>query len=208
MTTIPETTQGRKPAPAEAEIHELIRERWSPRAFSEAPVPVELLGSLIEAARWAPSCMNEQPWRLIVGDRTRDPEGHARILATLVPANSAWARRAPVLALVVAHTTFTRDGAPNRWAQYDTGLAIGQLSLQATAHGLRVHQMGGFDVTAARESLGVPDGYDPIAAMAIGYPGDPAELSEPTRSREAAPRQRRPVSQWVHAGAWGTPWAR
>ena len=129
MTAILEAVSERKPAPAEAEIHELIRERWSPRAFSEAPVPVRLLRSLVEAARWASSSMNEQPWRLIIAGRDRDPDGHARILATLVAANAVWARHAPVLMVVAARRNFTRNGAPNRWASYDTGLAIGQLAL-------------------------------------------------------------------------------
>jgi nitroreductase len=198
----------RKPASADAEIHELIRERWSPRAFSGRPVPEAQLKSLIEAVRWAPSSTNEQPWRLIVGDRERDPEGHAHIAATLVPANAAWAPRAPVLMVAVAHETFTRNGTPNRWAAYDTGQAIAQLSLQATAYGLRVHQMGGFSVDAVRERLGVPEGYNPIAVLAVGYPGDPADLDASLRERELAPRQRHPAAEWVHAGAWGTPWSR
>ena len=195
-----------KPAAADHPIHALLRERWSPRAFSDAPVPHDLVRSLVEAARWAPSSMNEQPWRLLVAERDRDPEGHVRILATLMPANAVWARRAPLLMVAAAQTTLTRNGAPNRWAAYDTGQAIGQLSLQATALGLRVHQMGGFNAEAARESLGLPENCDPIAVLAIGFPGDPAELSDELRARESAPRQRRPVNQWVHAGAWGTPW--
>lgn len=207
MTAIVEVVSGRKPAPAETEIHELIRERWSPHAFLEAPVPVPLLRSLVEAARWAASSMNEQPWRLIIAERDRDPDGHARILATLVAANAVWARRAPVFMIVAARGNFTRNGAPNRWASYDTGLAIGQLVLQATALGLRVHQMGGFDAEAARESLGIPEDCDPIAVLAIGYPGDPRELDEKLQARESAPRQRRPVNEWVHAGGWGKPWA-
>jgi len=207
MTPILENAPLRKPAPAEAGIHELIRERWSPRAFSDAAVPQTLLRSLVEAARWAPSSMNEQPWQLIVADRNRDPEGHARIAGTLMQANAAWASRAPVLMLVAARTTFTRNGAPNRWAAYDTGLAVGQLTMQATAFGLRLHQMGGFSVDAARESLGLPEGVDPIAVLAIGYPDHPDTLSDELRARELAPRQRRPVGEWVHGGKWGTPWA-
>jgi nitroreductase len=137
MTSMLEAAPVRKPAPTEAEIHPLIRERWSPRSFSDSPMAAEVLRSLIEAARWAPSSMNEQPWRLIVANREKDPEGHARILTTLVPANAVWARRAPVLMVVVAHTLSTRNGELNRWALYDSGLAMAQLTLQATALSLR-----------------------------------------------------------------------
>lgn len=195
------------PAPVQTDVHELIRRRWSPRAFSTAPVPAEALRSLIEAARWAPSSMNEQPWRLIVADRDRDPESHARVVATLMPFNASWAERAPVLMVVTAQSTFSRNGSVNRWSQYDTGLAIGQLTLQATALGLGVHQMGGFNVAAIHESLGLPDGYEPIAVLAIGYRGNPDDLSGDMRARELATRNRHPVEEWVHSGVWGKPWA-
>jgi len=193
------------PAPAGAGVHELIRERWSPRAFSGAPVPRELLNVLFEAARWAPSSMNEQPWRFIVASRRDDPEGHARIGSTLMPVNAAWALRAPVLMVVAAKTTFTRNGAPNPAALYDAGQAGALLSVQATAHGLAVHQMGGFDRERARLLLGIPDGYAPVVAAALGYPGDAGELSPEMRSREAAPRQRQPSSEWVFGGRWDEP---
>jgi nitroreductase len=195
------------PAPAGAAIHKLIRERWSPRAFSSAPVPREHLHALLEAARWAPSSMNEQPWRFIVADRHDDPEGHARIGSALVPFNAAWALRAPVLMIVVAKTAFTQNGAPNRHALYDTGQAVALLSLQATAFSLAVHQMGGFDQDRARLLLGIPDGYEPIAALALGCQGDAAELSPDVRARETAPRQRRPTAEWTYSGRWSEPWA-
>jgi len=195
------------PAPAGAGIHQLIRERWSPRAFSSAPVPREHLQTLLEAVRWAPSCMNEQPWRFIVADRRDDPEGHDRIGSTLMPANAAWALRAPVLMIAVAKTAFTGNGAPNRHALYDTGQAVALLTLQAAALGLAVHQMGGFDQDRARLLLGIPDGYEPIAAAALGYPGDAAELSPELRARESAPRLRRPTAEWTYSGRWSEPWA-
>jgi nitroreductase len=193
------------PAPAGAGVHELIRERWSPRAFSSAPVPRESLKALLEAARWAPSSMNEQPWRFIVANREDDPGGHARIGSTLVPFNAAWALRAPVLTIVAAKTAFSYNGAPNRSASYDTGQAVALFTLQATALGLAVHQMGGFDAERARLLLGVPDGYEPVVALALGYPGDAGELSPEMRARETAPRTRRPIGEWAYGGRWGQP---
>ena len=196
----------RKPAPADAGLHELIRERWSPRAFSEAPIPRATLDSLVEAARWAPSCMNEQPWSFVLADRYSDPEGYARVESTLVEANRVWAGRAPVLGIAIARLAFARNGAPNRFAQYDTGQAVAQLTLQAAAMGLRVHQMGGFDAEKARQLLGIPDGHEPVAALAIGYPGDAGGLSPELRVRELAARQRRPAGEWVYGSRWGEAW--
>jgi nitroreductase len=194
-----------KPARTEVELHELIRERWSPRAFTPAPVPREALQSVIEAARWAPSSNNEQPWTLLIGDRDRDPAGHARLLACLVPANAEWAAAAAVLLLAVARLTFQRNGRPNRFAMYDTGQAMAQLALQATALGLSAHQMAGYDVERARELLGIPDGHETAAMMALGYRGDPSTLSETQRERELAQRDRRPKGEWVFGAGWGTP---
>lgn len=193
----------RKPAAVDAEVHELIRERWSPRAFSEEAVGSGEVRKLVEAARWAPSSMNEQPWSFIVADRATNPGAHERVVSTLMAANAVWARRAPLLVVAVARLAYQRNGAPNRHALYDTGQAVALLSVEATELGLRVHQMGGFDVAKAREVLGIPEGEEPVAVLAIGYPGAPAELSEELRVREAAPRQRRPVGEWVFDGAWG-----
>jgi len=196
------------PAQAGPGVHELIRERWSPRAFSAAPVSRERLNVLLEAARWAPSSMNEQPWRFVLANRRADPEGHARIGSTLVPFNAAWALRAPVLMVVAAKTAFTHNAAPNASAFYDTGQAVALLTLQATALGLAVHQMGGFDRDRARLLLSIPEGYEPVAALALGYPGDPADLSPELRARETAPRARRPSTEWAYGGRWGAPMPR
>ena len=193
------------PAPAAAGIHELIRERWSPRAFSGVPVSRERLNVLLEAARWAPSSMNEQPWRFLLANRRDDPEGHARIASTLVPFNAAWASRAPVLTIVAAKTAFTHNGAANHSAYHDVGQAVALFTLQATAFGLAIHQMGGFDRDRARLLLDIPDGYEPVVALALGYPGDAGELSLEMRARETAPRARRPASEWVYGGRWSEP---
>lgn len=204
MTSNMELSTGfRNPAATEAAVHELIRERWSPRAFSSEPVNSQDLHSLLEAARWAPSSMNEQPWRFVMADRFRDPEAHARVLSTLVPQNAAWAGRAPVLMVAVSKMTHTHNGAPNRHALYDTGAATALLTLQATWHGLSVHQMGGFHADQARKLLGIPEGFEPVAVLAIGHPGDPADLSDNLRTRELAPRQRRPLNELVFNGSWG-----
>src|SRR3981081_3715324 len=161
-----------KPAPSDFPVHELIRERWSPRAFADKPVPQDVLRSIFEAARWAPSGNNEQPWAYIVA--TKDDRGYLeKMLSVLVEFNAHWAKHAPVLALAVAKMTFEKNAAPNRNAQYDTGAATALLSVEATAHGLAVHQMAGFDAEKARQVFGIPAGWEPIAALAIGYPGDP-----------------------------------
>jgi nitroreductase len=196
----------RKPAPTGAGVHELIRERWSPRALSDAPIAAGDLESLLEAAQWAPSSMNEQPWRFVVADRCANPEMHARVVSTLAPANVVWAQRAPILIVAVAHMTYSRNGAPNRHAFYDTGAAAVQLALQATSLGLGVHQMGGFSPDQARTTLGIPEGFEPVVVLAVGHPGDVAELSEELRARELAPRQRRPLRESVYSGAWDEPW--
>jgi nitroreductase len=191
-----------KPAVSAHPIHELLKRRWSPLAFSGRMVEPEKLQSLFEAARWAPSCFNEQPWNFVVC--TRDsPEDHERLVSCLSEGNQPWARTAPVLMLSVARRTFARNGNPNRHALHDVGLAVENLILQAMALDLFVHQMAGFDVAKARSLFGIPDDHEPVAAIALGYPGDPEQLSPPLRERQMAPRQRKPLDQFVFGGRWG-----
>ena len=185
-------------------IHDLLRQRWSPRAFDDRPVEPEKLLSLCEAARWAPSSNNEQPWRFIVADKDYETEWN-RLLACLVEGNRKWAYRAPVLILSVASLNFEDDSTPNRHAFHDTGVAVENLVLQATALGLAAHQMAGFDVEKARADLKIPSGYEPVAMIAVGYPGDLASLPDRLRERELQPRSRRPISEWTFSGQWGTP---
>jgi len=192
----------KKPAPSDFPVHELIRERWSPRAFADKPVPQDVLRSIFEAARWAPSSFNEQPWAYIVATKD-DKENFEKMLSVLVDFNVQWAKSAPVLALAVAKLAFANNNAPNRNAQYDTGAATALLSVEATARGLAVHQMAGFDAERARQAFGIPKGWEPIAALAIGYPGDPASLPAPLKDREMAPRTRKPIAEFVMAGQWG-----
>jgi nitroreductase len=191
-----------KPAPSDFPVHELIRERWSPRAFADKPVTKEVLRSIFEAARWAPSSSNEQPWAYLVAVKD-DHDSFAKMLSVLVEFNAAWAKGAPVLAIAVAHLVFAKNNAPNRNAQYDTGAASALLSVEATAHGLAVHQMAGFDPEKARQVFGIPAGWEAIAALAIGYPGDPDSLPQPLKDRELSPRTRKPIAEFVMAGQWG-----
>lgn len=191
-----------KPAETQYPIHELLRRRWSPRAFSSRRVEPETLRTLLEAARWAPSSYNEQPWSFIVALRD-SPADYQHLLACLVEGNRAWAHTAPVLMLSVAKLNFERNQKPNRHAFHDVGLAVENLIVQATALGLFVHQMAGFDVEKAREAFAIPAGHEAAAAIALGYAGDPDSLPEKLRERELAPRTRRPLEQFVFSSRWG-----
>jgi nitroreductase len=193
-----------KPADAQHPIHDLFKRRWSPRAFSDQPIEADKLHMLFEAARWAPSSNNEQPWRFIVATKDHETEWN-RLLACLVEGNRKWAYRAPVLILSVASLNFEDDSKPNRHAFHDTGMAVENLVLQATALGLATHQMAGFDVEKARADLKIPSGYEPVAMIAVGYPGDPALLSDRLRARETQPRVRKPVTEFVYAATWEQP---
>ena len=193
-----------KSADTQHPIHDLLKRRWSPRAFSDKPVEAEKLRILFEAARWAPSSNNEQPWRFIVANKDNETEW-SRLLACLVEVNRIWAHRAPVLILSVASLNFEDDSTPNRHAFHDTGMAVENLVLQATALGLSAHQMAGFDVEKARADLKIPSGYEPVAMIAVGYPGDPAQLSDRLRAREAQPRVRKPLTEFVYSATWEQP---
>ena len=185
-------------------IHDLLGRRWSPRAFSERPVEPEELRSLLEAARWAPSSYNEQPWSFLVATK-ESPVEYDRLLSCLIEGNQRWAKTAPVLMLSVAKLRFDHNGALNRHAFHDVGLAVENLIVQATALGLAAHQMAGFEVEKARELYRIPEGHDPVAAIALGYPGDPESLPERLRERELAPRTRKPPEKFVFSGEWGKP---
>lgn len=192
-----------KPAETHSPIHDLLKRRWSPRAFAERSVEPDQLRSLFEAARWAPSSNNEQPWRFLVAAKETRADWE-RLFACLVEGNQKWARRAPVLMLSVAKLTFD-DGSVNRHAFHDTGMAVENLIIQATTMGLFVHQMAGFRIDQARKECRIPDGYEPAAMIAIGYPGDPATLPDYLRERELKPRERNSISEFVFSGTWGLP---
>jgi len=193
-----------KTASTHAPIHNTLAVRWSPYVFSNRPVKPADLRSLFEAARWAPSSYNEQPWRFIVGIRGQD-KTHARIVACLAEGNQAWARAAPVLVVSVIMRNFERNGEPNKAASHDLGLASANLSVEATRRKLHVHMMIGIDPEAAREAFQIPDNAEAFTAMAIGYhetmmPGDPA-----LREREDKPRLRRVVDDFVFGSTFGKP---
>jgi nitroreductase len=192
----------KNPAPVDHPIADLLVQRWSPRAFADRPVDAAVLRQLFEAARWAASCFGDQPWHYLVATREK-PEEFQKMLACLVEPNQMWAKNSPVLAISVARATRAKDGSPNVHAWHDVGAASALLSIEATDLGLFVHQMGGFDPHRARETYGIPAGYDAVAAMAIGYPGDPASLPEHLRTRESAPRTRKALSEFVFSGNWG-----
>ncbi|MCB9766219.1 MAG: nitroreductase family protein [Alphaproteobacteria bacterium] len=189
-----------KPAPVD--LHPLLRDRWSPRAFSTQPVDEPVLRRLLEAARWAPSCFNEQPWRLLVATH-REPDAHRALLEALMEGNRVWAHRAPVLILTFARQTFSHNDAPNPHAWHDVGLAMAQLTAQASAEGLVVHQMAGIRRDHIVETFAIPEPYVPVTGLAVGHPGDAADLPEPLRERELGPRARRPLSELAFTGAWG-----
>ena len=187
-------------------VHELLRDRWSPRAFSNAPVPAEDLQSLLEAAQWAASSMNEQPWRFVMASRHRSRAAFDALLASLTEKNRAWAQWAPVLVLVAVRSTLERSGAANAHAFYDAGQAVAFFTLQATAAGLSTRQMQGFHVEEARVACEVPQPFEPAVVIAVGRAGDPESLTEPShRAAEQQPRERRGIAEFVFEGTWGQP---
>jgi len=164
-------------------------------------VEPDTLRSLLEAARWAPSSYNEQPWSFIVATK-QDPAEHARLVSCLVEGNIEWAQHSPVLMVSVARLSFEENGKPNRHAFHDVGQAVANLIVQATALGLVVHQMAGIHPEKIRELYNLPEGYEPVAGIALGYPGDPESLPERLRQRELAPRERKPLTEFVYTGRW------
>ncbi|MGZ4944479.1 MAG: nitroreductase family protein [Halobacteriota archaeon] len=190
-----------RPADNAYPIHELIKRRWSPRAFAERPVEHNKLLSLFEAARWAPSSLNAQPWSFILALK-EDKEGFDRLLGCLSERNQQWARHAPVLALSIAQL-YLQTGKPNRFAFYGVGLAVENVVMQATALDLYVHQVGGLNEEAVQKAFNIPDGFEPVDIIAIGYLGDPESLPDELRKQEQAPRERKPLEQFVFSRRWG-----
>lgn len=183
------------------DVHPLVAERYSPRAFSDRAITDEELDLVLESARLAPSSMNEQPWRFLVV-RTGG-EGHEAMLACLIEGNRIWADKAPVLILNMASRTFARNGLPNVHAWHDLGLAIAQLTMQATALGMGLHQLGGFFPDAARKAFSIPEDLDLVSVIALGFPGDPGQLPENLRQRELNRSPRRPLAEVVWRGRVG-----
>lgn len=196
-----------KIARTDHEILDVIRHRWSPRAFDATQdVSRGDLRRLFEAARWAPSSGNEQPWRFVVVSRTRAPEPFARLVDALTPKNQTWAAAAPVLVLVAVRSTREKNDARNTHAWYDAGSAVAFFTLQATASGLAARQMQGYDAERARAACDVPAPFEPAVIIAVGVAGDPSGLTiDAHREDEHRPRQRRALDEFVFENTWGTP---
>lgn len=195
-----------KSAVTEVPIHTMLASRWSPRAFDvNQSVSREQVLALVEAARWAPSCFGDEPWRVIVWDRARDATRWQKAFDCLSEGNQAWVKNTPLLFTVGSDPHFRHNGKDNRWSQYDSGAAAMSLCLQATAMGLAAHQMGGFDAQKLREAFGIPAHIVPMSMIAVGYQAAPEILTGEVREKEMAPRQRQPMGDVFFEGQWGTP---
>jgi nitroreductase len=192
-----------KPATTSVKVHDIIQDRWSPRAFdANQLVTHEDLLALLEAARWAPSCFNDQPWRFVVCNKATDEISWQTALDVVVEKNRQWAKNAPLLILAVAMENFNHNGQANRWAMYDTGAASANLCIQATALGLIAHQMGGFDAKKAREVFNLPDDCMPMAMLAVGYQANVEVLDEDFKEAELAERSRKELGERFYSGLW------
>jgi len=185
-------------------IHDLLARRWSTRAFDAAkPVGREQLIALLEAGRWAPSCNGDEPWSYLIWDKSRDPAGWQKAFDILSENNRKWVKNVPLLMLSCSGSIFGATGKPNRWGQHDTGAASVSMALQATAMGLMVHQMGGFDADKARAAFGIPAEYTPMAMIAVGYQASADVLDEETKAKELKSRGRKPLAEKFFEGGWG-----
>ena len=193
----------KKSAVTQVAIADLIAHRWSPRAIDpDQPVSREQILALLEAARWAPSCFGDQPWRYLLWDRFRDAAAWQQAFECLAEGNQGWVKNAPLLLLSIATPNFGHNNKSNRWAQHDTGAASENLCLQATALGLVAHQMGGFDPEQAKIRFNIPTDHVCMAMIAVGHPGPTEVLPEALRERELAARERKPLAEMVFEGAW------
>lgn len=192
-----------KPALSSTPIHDILQNRWSPRSFDAGKnVDARTLTALLEAARWAPSCFNDQPWRFLVCNKATHESAWRKLLSALGEKNQIWAKNAPVLILAVAMHDFGHNGKPNRWSMYDTGAASVSLCLQATAMGLSTHQMGGFDAEHCRELFNLPDACCPMSVIAVGYQAAAEQLADDLKEAELKARSRKPLSECFYFGEW------
>ena len=193
-----------KQASPDHPIHELLTQRWSPYAFDARPVSEQTLCALFEAARWAPSSYNAQPWSYVVATQAQ-PAAFQRLVECLVEGNQVWAKSAPALAIGCSRLNFEHNGQPNAACLHDLGLASANLTLEATARGLYVHQMIGILPDKARELFAIPEDVRPLTGLAIGYVAPSETLPEKLRERDENPRQRKSIDQFVFGDRWGTP---
>ena len=179
-------------------VHKLITDRWSPRAFDDRAVDYDKIHLLFEAAKWAPSSRNAQPWRFIFA--TKEMSDYKVFIGLMTEVNQQWASTAPLLVMPLAQVISTYKNRPNRLAFYETGMAVGNLLAQATAMGLMVHQMSGYDHERAKETLVIPTRYEPMSIMAIGYKGEPAKLPSDVAAWEKRERTRMEISKFLVQG--------
>jgi len=191
-----------KEATTDTPIHALLKTRWSPRAFDGRAVEATKLQSILEAARWAASSSNLQPWAFMIARRDVEADAYARMVSCLAEGNVSWASQAPVLGITVA-SLYRRPDARNRHAFHDVGLATQNLAIQATAVGLHLHLMGGFSPDKARDAFAIPADHEAVAMFALGYLGDASQLSERHQESEQAARTRRPLNEFVFSNRWG-----
>ena len=193
-----------KPAITQVSINETLANRWSGRAYDAAKkISHEQTIALLEAARWAPSCFGDQPWRFIVWDKNTDAAAWQQAFDCLAPGNQSWVKDAPLLVLTCADTLFNHNQQPNRLAQYDTGAATENLCLQASSMGLMAHQMGGFSADKARAAFAIPGQYILMAMVSVGYAADISTVEGDALARETAARTRRPLGELFYTGTWG-----
>lgn len=194
----------KKPAQTATPVHDILRDRWSPRAYQTTPVSQTDLTAILEAGRWAASCNNGQPWRFIIATSDSAAE-HAAGLAGFNARNQRWAKNAPVLVFACARKAFEANGNPNPHAWYDTGAAVAQMTVEAEARGLKVHQCAGIEKDKIRSTYAVPEEVDIISGFTIGRQGDADALPEELPGREKEPRQRKPLAEIAFSGKFGTP---
>ena len=186
----------------EHEIMPVLTQRRSPRAYTAKAVAAEVVAQVFTAASSAASCYGEQPWRYIMGSQVSSPEAFEKILGGLLEFNQVWAKKAPVLVVGVAKLNFSHDGNANGWAKYDVGQATATLAVEAAELGLQIHQMAGFSPDALRTAFSIPEGFEPVVVFTLGYPGPASDLPDGLREKEAAPRVRKPLAEFVFEGAW------
>jgi len=199
---MPSSHSVEKPAPTAHSILDLLRRRWSPIAFAPKPVEREKLQSILEAARWSASSFGAQPWSFLVAERG-DAAEFEKMLSCLADKNQEWARHAGVLLISVAAVNFAHNGKPNRHAFHDVGQAAAYLTVEAMELGLWVHQMAGIHLEKIREIYSIPEGYEPVAGIAVGYATTPEHLPESLQQRHVSPRSRKPLGEFVFSGKWG-----
>lgn len=194
-------TKKKKQANTEYDISDIIKNRWSPRSFSDQEVKPELIRKLFDATRWAPSSFNEQPWRFIYA-RKNEPEQFDKLYRVMGEFNQDWAGDAPLLILAIAKKRFTKNDKPNRVAKYDVGAAMSYFTFEATRHDLYVHQMAGINQERAKEIFNIPDGYKALTMAAVGYKGDPDKLSGDFKDTEVSERTRKDIDEIAFQGEW------